>query len=227
MCGRYTIAISLDELYEMFRLESFGSYEHTPFKPRYNVAPTQMVPAIIAHNDKRRLGELRWGLIPSWAKDAKIGYQTINAKAETVTDKPAFRQSFQRKRCLIPADGFYEWQKLGESKQPYRIVLKDRAAFGMAGLYDTWVDPATGNKLSSCTIITTTPNRLMADIHNRMPVILRPEDEDLWLDRSCQDEASLKRLLIPYSADAMRAYKVSAAVGNVRNDSPELIEETA
>jgi len=226
MCGRYTIAISLDELYEMFRLESFGSYEHTPFKPRYNVAPTQMVPAIIGHDGKRRLGELRWGLIPSWAKDAKIGYQTINAKAETVAQKPAFRHSFLRKRCLIPADGFYEWQKSDGSKQPYRIVLKDRAAFAMAGLYDTWTDPE-GNKLSSCTIITTTPNSLMAGIHDRMPVILRPEDEEIWLDRSCQEETLLKGLLVPYPATAMKAYKVSSAVGNVRNDSPQLIEESA
>ncbi|MCL6458579.1 MAG: SOS response-associated peptidase [Gorillibacterium sp.] len=227
MCGRFTITISLDELYEMFRLEDIGVYVNTPFPPRYNVAPTQMVPAIIGNMEgKRKLGELRWGLIPSWAKDEKIGYQMINAKAETVAEKPAFKASFVRKRCMIPVDGFYEWKKSGTTKQPYRIVMKDRPAFGLAGLYDTWTNPA-GLKVSSCTIITTTPNELMANMHDRMPVILRRADESAWLDRTNQDIVLLKAMLQPYDATAMRAYKVSSAVGNVKNDSPELIEQLA
>lgn len=224
MCGRYTITISLDELYEIFMVDAVGGYNPSVYKPRYNVAPTQMVPAIIGHEGKRKLGELRWGLIPAWAKDEKIGYQTINAKAETVADKPAFRTSFQRKRCLIPADGFYEWKKSGAAKQPYRILMKDRPAFAMAGLYDTWTTPE-GNKISSCTIITTTPNELMVDIHDRMPVILRLEDEAAWLDRSNQDVGLLKSMLKPYDAAKMRAYPVSSAVGNVKNNGPELITQ--
>lgn len=224
MCGRFTITITMEELMEMFDLEDLvGS---SAFLPRYNIAPTQMIPAIIAHEGRRRLGELRWGLIPSWAKDEKVGFQTINAKAETIAEKPAFRNSFQRKRCIIPADGFYEWQKNGTVKTPYRIVLKDAPAFAMAGLYDTWTS-ADGTKVSSCTIITTTPNELMADIHNRMPVILHRQDITAWLDRSWQNTAELTKLLRPYEASAMRAYRVSPAVGNVRNDSPELIREAA
>lgn len=224
MCGRYTITVTLEELMEIFDLEDATGIG--PYRPRYNIAPTQMVPAIIAHEGRNRIGELRWGLIPQWAKDDKVGFQTINAKAETIIEKPAFRTPFMRKRCLIPADGFFEWKKDGSAKQPYRIVLKDRKLFAMAGLYDTWINP-DGQKISSCTIITTTPNELMADIHNRMPVILRREDEAAWLDRANQDTEQLLSLLKPYASDLMKAYRVSSAVGNVRNDSPELIKQEA
>jgi putative SOS response-associated peptidase YedK len=222
MCGRYTIIVTLEELLEIFAAEDATGM--TPFMPRYNIAPTQMVPAVIGHEGRNRLGELRWGLIPSWAKDEKIGFQTMNAKAETIMEKPAFKLSFQRKRCIIPADGFYEWQKNGSTKQPYRIVPVDKPVFAFAGLYDSWTAP-DGSKISSCTIITTTPNTLMADIHNRMPVILRREDEAAWLDRTNQDQPYLQSLLVPCDSSAMRAYPVSSAVGNVRNTGPELIEK--
>lgn len=224
MCGRFTITVSLDELMEMFDVQELTG--DVRLVPRFNIAPSQMIPAIIAHEGKRRLGELRWGLVPSWSKDGKPGFQTINAKAETLLEKPAYRIPFQRKRCIIPADGFYEWKQADSGKLPYRIVLKDEPAFAMAGLYDTWTAP-DGARLSSCTIITTTPNTLMADIHNRMPVILEREDIPEWLDRTHQDTSRLLRLLRPYDAAAMRAYRVSSAVGNVRNDSPELIKEQA
>lgn len=226
MCGRFTLTITLDELYEIFRAEDYGNFDPASYKPRYNVAPTQMVPAIIGSDTGRRLGQLKWGLIPSWSKVEGIGMKTINARAETVAEKPAFRTPFLRKRCLVLADGFYEWKKAGSSKQPYRIVTTDRPAFAMAGLYDTWINPQ-GDKVSSCTIITTTPNSLMADIHDRMPVILTPDNEGVWLDKGNQDIELLKSLLVPYDAAKMRAYKVSSAVGNVRNSGPELIEQLA
>lgn len=193
-------------------------------KPNYNVAPMHNVPAVIASDEGKRLGELRWGLVPFWAKDDKIGSKMINARAETVSEKPAFKRLLKSKRCIIPADGFYEWKKDGTSKQPYRILMSDGSLFSFAGLYDTWEDPE-GKKLSTCTIITTTPNSLMEDIHDRMPVILRPEDEADWLGRDNDDVESLLKLLKPYDAAKMRAYKVPSAVGNVRNNSKELLED--
>ncbi len=221
MCGRYTITVTLEELMAYYMLADNGM----PFiEPRYNVAPMQKVTAIINDGENNKLGELRWGLVPVWSKDDKSGFKMINARSETVAEKPAFRGLLTRKRCLIPADGFYEWKATGGKKQPYRIVLKDRNLFSFAGLYDTWTGPE-GNKISTCTIITTTPNELMADIHDRMPVILPREDESVWLDRTNQDKDLLLNLLKPYDADKMHAYKVGGSVGNVRNHGPELIEE--
>ncbi|WP_248924714.1 SOS response-associated peptidase [Paenibacillus hamazuiensis] len=222
MCGRYTITLTYNELLIRFYIdESFPPYH----QPRYNVAPGQFVPAIIHDGRKNRLGELRWGLIPSWAKEEKVAFHMINARAETLLEKPAYRLPFERKRCLIPADGFYEWKKLGDKdKQPMRIVLKDRGLFAMAGLYDTWISPE-GNKISTCTIITTQPNELMADIHDRMPAILRPEDEAMWLNREVRQTDALQALLRPYPAEEMEAYPVSKAVGNVKNEAPFLVEE--
>lgn len=220
MCGRYTITVSLEELLLLFSADQ----PNVPFHiPRYNVAPMQRVPAILNDGERNRLGELRWGLVPVWAKDPKIGNQMINARSETITEKPAFRGLLTRKRCVIPADGFYEWKKEGSNKQPYRIVLRSRTVFGFAGLYDTWTGP-NGEKISTCTIITTAPNELMADIHDRMPVILQRENEAVWLDRENQDKDFLQSLLRPYDASDMHAYPVGTAVGNVRNNSPELIE---
>jgi putative SOS response-associated peptidase YedK len=183
-----------------------------------------MVPAVINDGEKNRIGLLKWGLIPSWAKDPKIAFQTINARAETIADKPAFRVPIRRKRCLIPADSFYEWKRNGTEKQPMRIMLKTGELFSMAGIYDSWRDPE-GNLVHSCSIVTTTPNQLMADIHDRMPVILRPEDEGLWLDRGVSDPEMLRHLMVPYPEDKMRAYPVSPRVGNVRHNDPELIKE--
>jgi putative SOS response-associated peptidase YedK len=223
MCGRYTIVVSIEELMLRYLSEAPTNRYHTP---RYNVAPMQQVMAVVHDGERNRLGELRWGLVPSWAQDDKIGSKMINARAETIMEKRSFSPLLQRKRAIVPADGFYEWKPEGARKQPMRITMKDGGIFSMAALYDTW-QSTDGRRIGTCTIITTTPNTLMANIHDRMPVILRPEDEALWLDRSNSDVASLTGLLRPYDAAAMRAYPVSQLVGNVKNDSPELIEEQA
>lgn len=194
------------------------------YQPKYNIAPGQLVMAVVNDGRTNRLGELKWGLVPPWADDPKIGSKMLNARAESAADKPAFRDALRRKRCLIPADGFYEWQTQTDgSKQPIRIVLKNRKPFAMAGLYETWFAP-DGSKLNTCTVLTTTPNGLMAPIHNRMPVLLRPEDEALWLDRTVHNPERLQRLFEPFDESLMEAYPVSAAVGSVRNDTPSLIE---
>ncbi len=221
MCGRFTLTVTMDELL----LRYFIDYPAAPFhQPRYNVAPGQMIAAVIHDGAKNRIGELKWGLIPHWAKDERIGNRCMNARAESLADKPAFKIPFLRKRCLIPADGFYEWKRTGNRKQPMRIMMRHRGIFSMAGLYDTWMAP-DGRKISSCTIITTEPNDLMRDIHDRMPVILRPEDESAWLDRNNDDADLLKSLLAPYPAEEMCAYPVSPLVGSVKNDDKRCIEE--
>ncbi|MGG6310667.1 SOS response-associated peptidase [Paenibacillus macerans] len=221
MCGRFTITLSLDELIVRYLiLES----RLAKFAPNYNVAPMQFIPAVISGKQGNRLGELRWGLVPSWAKDDKIGVKMINARAESLTEKPAFRKLLSSRRCLIPTDGYYEWQQQANMKQPYRIVMREGGLFSFAGLYDIWSDP-NGDKLATCTVITTEANSLMAEIHPRMPVILRREDEAEWLNRGNSDVSSLQKLLTPYDAAQMRAYPVSPVVGNVRNNSEELLEE--
>ncbi|RAV00569.1 SOS response-associated peptidase [Paenibacillus sp. YN15] len=219
MCGRYTLIVTWEELMEMFGIED--AMDYPLILPRFNMAPTQMGPVIISHGGRNRMGQLRWGLIPAWAKDEKIGFQTINAKAESLRDKPAFRTPFQRKRCLIPADGYYEWQQQGSVKQPYRIVVKDCPVFAFAGLYDTWLSP-DGKKISTYTIITTAANSLTEKLHPRMPVILPREHQKDWLDSSASP-ADLTSLLVPYDSSRMDLYPVSPAVGNVRNEGPELI----
>ncbi|MEK4352746.1 SOS response-associated peptidase [Paenibacillus sp. FSL R5-0475] len=221
MCGRYTITVTMEELMVRY-FANDSTIIH--YAPKYNAAPMQQIPAVINTGSSNKLGDLRWGLVPSWAKDDKIGNKMINARAESLLEKPSFKRLVSSRRCIIPSDGFYEWKVQGSSKQPMRIVMRDGGIFSMAGLYDIWMDPE-GNKLSTCTIITTTPNELMAEIHNRMPVILKPEDETEWLDRGNQDTTSLIKLLKPYDQQLMRAYPVSMAVGNVRNDAKELIEE--
>lgn len=223
MCGRYTLLVSLEELMVRFMIDETAVPFH---RPQYNIAPGQLVMAVINDGKRNRLGELKWGLIPPWADDPKIGSRMLNARAETAAAKAAFASPLQRKRCLIPADGFYEWQKRESGKQPLRIVLRSRAVFSLAGLYETWMSPL-GEKISTCTILTTAPNELMAPIHDRMPVILKPEDEGLWLDRSVQRPEAIRHLLGPYPAEEMEAYPVSAEVGSVRNDSPACVEPLA
>jgi putative SOS response-associated peptidase YedK len=220
MCGRFTLVTEPEKLMRRFHLDEI------PFdlQPRYNIAPGQPIPAILADGGRRRIGQLRWGLVPAWAQDEKIGYKMINARAETLTEKLAFRNLIARKRCIIPADGFYEWKQTGRGKQPMRITMKNGDPFAFAGLFDSWTAP-DGRKVSTCTIITTAPNELVANIHDRMPVILRPEDEDLWLDRERFDPELLRSLLVPYDAGQMRAYPVPALVGSPKNDVPECIEE--
>lgn len=219
MCGRYTLTVTIEELMLRYLTDLPANGYHTP---RYNVAPMQQVMAVVHDGEKNRLGELRWGLVPSWAKDDKMASKMINARAETLMDKPSFKNLIYRKRCIVPADGFYEWKKTAEGKQPMRIVLKDRGIFSLAGLYDTWLAP-NGGKISTCTVITTAPNQLMADIHDRMPVILNKEDEASWLDRENQNTKQLLSLLRPFPDTEMEAYPVSPIVGNVRNDSEDCI----
>ncbi|MHB8075991.1 SOS response-associated peptidase [Desulfosporosinus fructosivorans] len=211
MCGRFTF-VDIEDIRERFETEPIE------LKPNYNVAPAQNVPVIHNH----QLSMLRWGLILFWAKDPSIGHKLINARAETVDEKPSFKHSLQRKRCLVVADGFYEWKKEGRAKRPYRIILKNKELFGFAGLWDTWKSPE-GDIVNSCTIITTTPNELMAGIHDRMPVILSRDSERAWLNQSIVDTGFLKSLLVPYPTDLMIAYEVSTFVNSVKNNGPECL----
>lgn len=219
MCGRYTITTPLEAIQRIFRVP-----ERPNLGPRYNVAPTQSVPIVRrppgGELDARQLATVRWGLIPFWAKDAAIGNRLINARADGVADKPAFRDSFAKRRCLVVADGFYEWRKQGSGKQPFRIVLKSREPFGFAGLWSDWKAPE-GERVESCTIVTTDANTLVAPIHDRMPVILDPADFDAWLDG---DRETALALLKPFDPAAMEAYPVDPRVGNVRNDDPGIVE---
>ncbi|WP_281886813.1 SOS response-associated peptidase [Paenibacillus sp. YYML68] len=229
MCGRYTITLDWDELVLRFMLDQQpGNY-----KPRYNAAPGQMIPAIISgvgrgadgstYAPANRLGELRWGLVPAWAQDDRGGARMINARSETAAEKPAFRQLLARKRCLIPADGFYEWERRGKSKQPIRFVLRSGEPFAMAALYDTWVRP-DGTKLHTCSIMTTEPNSVVARVHDRMPVILTRDHEERWLDRRLQSTSELLPMLKPYAAEELDFYEVDSGVGKVSWDEPGCIE---
>lgn len=221
MCGRYTLRVSPAELAEIF--EVVNSFD---WSPRYNIAPTQTVAAVRAAPDGsgRELSLLKWGLIPSWAKDPKIGSTLINARADTVATKPSFRSAFRKRRCLIAVDGFYEWQAVPgqKAKQPYLISVKDAPAFAFAGLTEHWTSPE-GTPVDTCTIITTTANSLMQSIHNRMPVILDRADYDRWLDPKNQDPQEVFPLLTQFPADRMQAVPVSTRVNSPRNESPECI----
>ncbi len=220
MCGRYTLATAATVLAEHFQLS-----EVPDLKPRYNISPTQDVPAIriIIQDKERKLHLFRWGLIPFWAKDLSIGQRMINARSETVEEKPAFRRAFKNKRCLVLADGFYEWQKRGKHKQPYLFRLKHHHPFAIAGLWERWETPE-GEIVESCTLLTTEANECVAEIHNRMPVIIHPKDYDLWLNPQESDTQKLRRLLRPFPAAEMIAYPVSAQVNSPNIDSPHLIE---
>ena len=220
MCGRFSQTATPAMIAQQFDVA-------VPplFAPRYNIAPSQPVVAIRIEPDTatRQLVLLRWGLIPSWAKDPKIGFQCINAKAETVAEKPSFRSAFKKRRCLVVATGFYEWQVQGRTKQPMWIGLRSRRPFAFAGLWEHW-KPAEGEPLETCTIITTEPNDLMAPIHNRMPVILAPASYDQWLDPTFQHIESLNALLRPYPSEELTAYTVSTLVNNPRHDVPQCLE---
>lgn len=219
MCGRFTLTATPEEIAERFQVDLtfFSRYEKS-----YNIAPSQSVFAIINDGTTNRGGLLRWGLVPPWAKDEKIGFKLINARGETVAEKPSFRNAFKNKRCLIIADSFYEWKKIGNTKQPMRIMLKDGRLFAMAGLWEKWISP-TQEPIYSCTIITTEANNLIKDIHERMPVILKPEDEKIWLDQSMKDVHFLQSMLQPYSEDEMTTYAVSDFVNSAKNNSIECI----
>ena len=221
MCGRYTLAVQLDLIADRFASVA----EFDKLAPRFNIAPGQLAPVVVASEEKRRLRMMKWGLIPSWAKDESIGYKMINARAETLAEKPSFRKALELRRCIIPADGFYEWRKEpdGKSKTPMRIVLKDRSIFGLAGLWERWKSP-DGEEVLTYTIVTTTPNSLLESVHNRMPVILTREAEDLWLGTGARSAGAPAQVLKPYPTDQMEMFAVSRAVNNPRTDIPECVE---
>jgi len=220
MCGRYTLTTPGELIAEAFDLSSLPE-----LSPRYNIAPTQEVAVIRRHGGTgaRSLDFLRWGLIPFWAKDPTIGSRLINARSETVADKPSFRNAFKKRRCLVAADGYYEWKKEKEGpKQPYYIHLVGGQPFAFAGLWEHW--EGEDGAIDSCTLLTIEPNELMAQIHNRMPVILHPGDYDLWLDSDIKEPVRLAPLLAPYEAEYMEACPVSRFVNSPSNDSPRCIE---
>jgi putative SOS response-associated peptidase YedK len=220
MCGRFTLGATAATLAAQFDLANVPTWT-----PRYNIAPTQEVLVVLQPSPQanREARLHRWGLIPPWAKDPSIGNRMINARAETVATKPAFRRAFKERRCLLLADGLYEWQRQERRKQPFYIRLRDGRPFAFAGLWEHW-EGSEGMAIQSCTILTTTSNEVVGRIHDRMPVILNPTDYDRWLDPSIQEPAVLKPLLRPYSADEMMAYPVSTRVNNPANDSPECVE---
>lgn len=223
MCGRYRLTAKERYIAEHFELEE----SQVRWSPRYNIAPTQEVPVVRREAEiaRRAFSLIRWGLIPSWAKDSRIAAGTINAMSESAAQKPAFRDSLRSRRCLLPADGFYEWKKLGpRDKQPYNFGLKDDGLFAFAGLWERWRAPS-GDLLETCTILTTVANPLTGEVHDRMPVILRPEDYDLWLDPRATSPSRLKHLLRPFDAGAMRKYPVTTRVGNPEFDNAECARE--
>ena len=219
MCGRFTLTVNPADLQDTFSNYTFPA----KFAPRFNIAPTQPVLAI-PNDDKYTADFFIWGLIPMWAKDPTIGSRLINARGETLAEKPSFRGGYKYKRCLILADGFYEWKAFGakKSKTPYFIHMKDRKPFAMAGLWDSWEGP-DGSSVKTCTIITTAPNELTGLIHDRMPVILHTRDYAKWLDPAPQTPEKLQPLIKPFAADVMSAYPVSTLVNKTSNDIPQLV----
>lgn len=219
MCGRFSIFADPERLAERFD----ASLPEEGLLARYNAAPTQNLPVILNEDvDGRRIQLLRWGLVPFWAEDPAIGSRMINARGETLAEKPSFRTALKKRRCLVLADGFYEWKKTPDGKTPMRITLRSREPFALAGLWETWKGPA-GDLLRTFTIITTSPNELLESIHNRMPVILPREHEAIWLDNAA-DQAIWLDMLRPYPADLMTAYPVSKRVNHVGNDDPQLVQ---
>ncbi len=220
MCGRFAFFSPHEAIAQLFGLDDAPAVE-----PRYNIAPTQFI-ATVRHDEAatRRLAMLYWGLVPSWAKERSIGVRMINARAETVSEKPSFRSAFKRRRCLVLADGYYEWQAKPAGKQPYFIRMRSGRPFAMAGLWEAWHEGEGNEPLESSAIITTDANASLAPVHNRMPVILEPAQYDFWLDRKNENTQSLSRLLVPCADDAMEAVAVSKRVNNARNDEPHLID---
>lgn len=218
MCGRYASSANPDDLVSHFRVEE-PPEEVLP--PSYNVAPTDPVYVVMERHEQRLLRVVRWGLVPSWAKDPKVGARFINARRETVAEKPAFRAAYQRRRCLVPADGYFEWQQQGGHKQPYFLAARDRAPLAMAGLYEVWKGPEE-QLLWTCTVITTDAADELGHIHDRTPLLVPPEAWDRWLDADVEDPG--QDLLVPGTPGVLDAWPVPPAVGNVKNNGPELVE---
>lgn len=225
MCGRYTLISGKAKLITRFGVAGKPAGE---IKPNYNIAPGQTMPVITNSGEGNQLELMRWGLIPVWAKDMSIGYKMINARAETLADKPTWKRPFKSQRCLVPASGFYEWQKSGKEKTPYYIHLKDQELFAFAGLYDSWTDHSTGEVIHSYSIITTNPNPLMRPIHDRMPAILDKSKENDWLNPDANEDVGfLEDLLTQYKASDMEAYTVSSDVNSAKHNTAELILKVA
>jgi putative SOS response-associated peptidase YedK len=222
MCGRFAFYSPHEAVVRLFGLAG-----DTPgIEARYNIAPTQFIAAVRAPGDAgaRALAMLYWGLVPGWARDKAIGARMINARAETLAEKPSFRSAYQRRRCMVLADGYYEWQRTAGGKQPYYLRLASGEPFAMAALWERWRDPAGGEPLESCAIVTTVPAAAVAHVHDRMPVILPPGAYDEWLDPKVTDAARLERLLVPFTAAPLEARPVGRAVNDARNQGPQLIE---
>ena len=224
MCGRFSSTSQLQFLLEQFRAEPLGVEGH---QPSWNVAPASEILVVTASPDgARQLRELKWGLVPRWAKDPSGANRMINLRAETVREKKGWKSTLARRRCIIPIDGFYEWQDQGKGqrKQPFYITSRDFTPLALAGLWATWRDPDSGEELFTCTILTTSANELMEPVHHRMPVILAPEDWDAWLDPENTDTEELAKLLVPAPEEMLTLWPVDPAMGNVRNNRPELQE---
>ncbi len=224
MCGRYAFYLPHEAMVRLFDLDD----DAPAVEARYNVTPSNFVPVIRDNKEgARKLGMLHWGLIPSWAKDKKIGYRMINARSETVAEKPSFRSAFSRRRCLVPVSGFYEWKKEGDHKTPYFISMKDQDGFALAGLWERWYENDDAEPLDSMTICTTEANEFMGSLHARMPVILKRGDYDAWLSRSNRGDEVTHALLKPWPRANLQAWPVSTVVNNPRNEGPDLIEKSA
>jgi putative SOS response-associated peptidase YedK len=218
MCGRYLITSVPESIRALFRYP-----EQPNFPPRYNVAPTQPVPIVRIVDGQRHFALVRWGLLPSWVKDPKTFALLINARGETVTEKPAFRAAMKRRRCLLPADGFYEWKRDGTRKRPYVIKPRSSGPIAFAGLWETWTGP-NGEEMETAAIVTTAANRALEEIHDRMPVVVPLDAFDLWLDCAKVDAETASALIAPAPENLLEAYEISTAVNRVANDSPALLE---
>jgi putative SOS response-associated peptidase YedK len=222
VCGRFTNKAKSKDIEKEFKV---GRKNANLFEPRYNIAPSQMIDVVFEPENERILSQLKWGLVPSWSKDAATSKGLINARAETLTEKPSFREAFKSRRCIIPASGFYEWQKKAAgAKQPFYFYLNGKEVFGFAGLWEEWLDKQTGEMLETCTIITTEANEVLKPVHDRMPVILKPKSYDEWLDAKVKDTSRLQELLKPYPAKEMSSHAVSKSVNVPDADSDELIK---
>jgi putative SOS response-associated peptidase YedK len=220
MCGRFALTATPEEIAQQFDLNAVSS-----LAPRFNIAPSQPVAAVRLNRDtgQREFVHFHWGLIPAWAKDPSIGYKMINARSETVAEKPSFRNALKYRRCLVPVSGFYEWQKVGKGKQPHFIHLVEQPLFAVAGLWEHW-QSADGSEIESCTLLTTAANEMMRPLHDRMPVILQPDDYALWLDPQETKADQLLPLLRPFPSERMTAYPVSTIVNSPFNEIPACIE---
>jgi putative SOS response-associated peptidase YedK len=222
MCGRFTNRAKPEQIKTEFKV---GRLNPDIYKERYNIAPAQLIDVVAVQSDERELSQFKWGLVPSWAKDSDIGNRMINARAETLAEKPSFRDAFKKRRCIIPASGFYEWRKKGSgAKQPFYFYLREKEVFGFAGLWEEWIDKESGDVLETCTIITTEANGVLKPVHDRMPVILKADDYSRWLDPKENNTDRLQKLLVPYPADEMDSHAVSTSVNIPEADSAELIK---